>query len=85
MTIGAAEPQTEDGMTINNYKKEDGIVTLLYENLTGKDSYIKVPFFSYKGYHAVDSASGYELTIWHDWQNIAMILIPVDWSGELKV
>ena len=28
MTIGAAEPQTEDGMTINNYKKEDGIVTL---------------------------------------------------------
>lgn len=44
MTIGAAEPQTEDGMTINNYKKEDGIVTLLYENLTGKDSYIKVPF-----------------------------------------
>ena len=43
MTIGAAEPQTENGMTINNYKKEDGIVTLLYE-FDGKNRYIGTIF-----------------------------------------
>lgn len=85
MAIGGDEPQMEEGVIINNYKKEGGVVTLSYENLAENDSYIRIPFFAYKGYHAVDQTSGREFMIEHDWQNIAMILIPAKWSGELRV
>lgn len=79
------DPQPEEGVVIQNYEKRDGKVTISLENHTGKDSYVKVPFFAYKGYRAVDEAAGRELTVWHDFYNVAMIVLPKDYQGTFCV
>lgn len=86
LAVNEDEPQTEEGVIIYNYNKDTDGVTVLFENPSGKETYIKVPYFAYKGYHAVEMQSGQELTVWHDYYNVAMIIIPTGcYRGEVRV
>lgn len=86
LAVNEDEPQTEEGVIIRNYSKGADGVKVLFENPAGKETYIKVPYLSYKGYRAVEMQSGQELTVWHDYYNVAMVVIPAGCcQGEVRV
>ncbi len=83
--VNDVRPKADEGIVLHEYEKEKGVITLSVENTGGKDGYVTVPFFAYKGYQAKDHASGAQIPIDHDGQNIMMLRIPADYSGEITV
>ena len=83
--VNDVRPKADEGIVLHEYEKEKGVITLSVENTGGKDGYVTVPFFAYKGYQARDHASGAQIPIDHDGQNIMMLRIPADYSGEITV
>jgi hypothetical protein len=81
--INETEPQAEEGMIINSYQKGKTI-TLSVENKTGGDSSIKVPFFTYQDYCAIDT-EGHPLIIWSADQNVGMVVVPADYKGTIEI
>lgn len=79
------EPTAEEGVLIRTYSNDDGIIRISVENKTGKESYVKIPKYAYRGYQAKDMATGYGMSLWHDYQNVMMVILPADYSGEIAI
>lgn len=84
-SVNDVRPKADEGIVIHDYKKEKGVITLSVENTGGNEGHVSVPFFAYKGYQAKDHASGTQLPIDCDYQNIMMLRIPADYHGEITV
>lgn len=84
-SVNDVRPKADEGIVIHDYKKEKGVITLSVENTGGNEGHVSVPFFAYKGYQAKDHASGAQLPIDCDYQNIMMLRIPADYQGEITV
>lgn len=74
-----------DGVDILAYEKEYLEVDMTCVNNTNKDSYVDVPLLLYKGYRAVDAATGQQMQLTAGENNIIRILIPANYEGSLEL
>ncbi len=85
LSVNNVEPWAEEGCIIDDYSKEDGVMTVCFRNTKETEACIKLPFFAYLGYRAVDPRSGYGFFISRDYQNVGMVVVPAGYEGVMQV
>lgn len=73
------------GVEIQNYEKQALQVEFQCINGTDSDSFADIPLLLYKGYRAVDIATGQQMQICAGENNVIRVLIPGNFSGRLRI
>lgn len=74
-----------EGVSLQSVTMDDGGYIFYVENQSGAESQIVVPYLAYKGYVAVDRASGTELATKQGDHAILAVMLPPGYQGEIEV
>lgn len=74
-----------EGVSLQSVTMDGWCYILSVENQSGAESHIVVPYLAYKGYVAVDRASGTELTTKQGDHAILAVMLPPGYQGEIEV
>ena len=72
-------------LEIYDYIKEDGVITVSCKNHSGQENCADVSFLYYRGYQAVDQASGERLNATGSGENKVRVMIPTGYEGTFRV
>ena len=72
-------------LEIYDYIKEDGVITVSCKNHSGQENCADVSFLYYRGYQAVDQASGERLNVTGSGENKVRVMIPAGYEGTFRV
>lgn len=79
------QPVPGDGIAIENYQKQRGIITLTAENDSDTASYVDVPFLYYHGYVAKYGETGQRMDGSFGDGGRTRVMIPAGYHGEITV
>ena len=80
-----ADAVAGDGVEIRDYEKGCLQGELACKNLTDTVSYVDIPLLLYKGYEAVDAATGQEIELCAGENNVIRVVIPAGYAGTVQV
>lgn len=80
-----ADAVAGDGVEIRGYEKGYLRGELACENLTDTESYVDIPLLLYKGYEAVDIATGQDMELCAGENNVIRVVIPARYEGTVQV
>lgn len=81
----AAIAEDETAVVIENYRKENGIITMECKNLTDAVQKVWLPHLNYKGYAAADTAAKEPLELSADESGQLQVLLPAEYEGEIAI
>lgn len=82
---------TEDEITHGDYvavedsKRNENRFHINVSNHAGKESYMTVPLFAYRGYRAVDVATGTELSVKRNDYGALQVILPAGYRGTVQI
>lgn len=80
-----AGPQWGDGVTIRSYRKAEGGLTVDCANTSNAESPVRLTLLYYRGYTAVDVATGQRVPVVCGKNDSATLLLPAGYDGTLRV
>lgn len=80
-----SRPEAGEGVAIKNYEKNYLHTVFDCVNSSGKDSFVELPVLLYKGYRAIDAASGQALAISPGSNQNICVQIPAGYSGRVDL
>ena len=80
-----AKAAAGEGVELQEYEKGCLRAEMVCTNVTGIDSYVDIPLLLYKGYQAIDAATGQEMELCAGANNVIRVVIPAGYEGTVQV